>query len=386
MNWAWLTQPEKPYNWRFLRNVVLKAAGLFILINTAYAVLEPLPWLSQFSLYNSVFPGRTRLPHADNPTEAYNVSLNRVEALFASHVISEGSSDDVFRIAIIGDSSVWGWLLDNDETLDACINRRGWETATGKPVRAYNLGYPITSALKDVMILDYAMQFEPDAVIWFMTLQGMYRDNQLDHPILAENAHRVRQLVDRYDLSLDMSVLPEEASFIEQTLVGQRRELANLLRHQIYGVVWSGTNVDHVNPRFFRAPVNNFPDSEGVPTRGYLTSDNLEENLAFDVLDAGFERVTSAGISMLLVNEPIYRADGLNSDLRYNELYPRWVFDLYRELMQSYAADADWAYADLWDAVPPEAFTDYFPLHYDAEATCNVIDRLQPAIESLIYR
>jgi hypothetical protein len=121
--WDWLIKPQRPYNRRFVVNVIVKAIMLFAVANLVYIVFDPLPFLSRITLYNNLLPGRDRLAYADNPTEAYNISLARLEGLFASHRISsDAKADDEFRVLVLGDSGVWGWLLNNNETLNACLN------------------------------------------------------------------------------------------------------------------------------------------------------------------------------------------------------------------------------------------------------------------------
>ena len=378
--WDWLIKPQIPYDRRFVCNVVLKAAVLFCGVNVLYALLDPLAWLSTLSLYNTMFPGRERLPYADNPTESYNLSLSQLEALFASHVISaEAKPEEEYRVLILGDSATWGYLLEEDETFSACLNRETHLTADGRRLKAYNLGYPITNVTKDALILDYAVDYEPDAIVWFMTLEGMYNDDQLNHPIIRTNSERVRSLIERYGLSLDADLLPHAPGFLARTIIGQRRELADLIRHQFYGFIWTSTHIDHVNPRFFKSPMENFPPSVGVPNRAYLETGELSDYLAMDVLGAGVALATEQGIPILVVNEPIFISTGLNSDLRYNELYPRWIYDAYRTRLGELAVHENWRYVDLWDFVPAEHFTD-FPLHYDAEWTCKVADVLLPQI------
>ncbi len=374
--WDWLAKHH--YTLRFVRNVILRAGLLFVTINLLFVALDPMSWLGSLTLYNGVFPGRPRLPYADNPTEAYNISLTRLDAMFASHVIADDPvRDDAFRVVLIGDSSVWGWLLEPDETLSACINAGGYTLDDGRRIRAYNLGYPITNASKDLLILDYALRYQPDAVIWFVTMEGLYRPDQFDHPIMSDNRQQVLNLVERFGLDLDTGTIAPEPDLWQQTFIGQRRDLADLIRHQIYGVAWTHTGIDHINPRFFRPPVRDLPASEGMPNRGYLDAvgaDNLTEYLALDVIEAGVQLAPT-----LVVNEPIYLSAGANSDLRYNHLYPRWAYDSYREAMVS----LDVTYLDLWDFVLADEFTDYFPLHYNAEATCDVAERLIPEIVAL---
>ena len=45
----------------FIRNVLLKGLALFLLIDLAFAAVNP-AGLGNISLYNSVFPGRPRFP------------------------------------------------------------------------------------------------------------------------------------------------------------------------------------------------------------------------------------------------------------------------------------------------------------------------------------
>lgn len=375
--WQWLKTAEAQARWSVVLRIAFKTLILFVGLNVIYAALNPLGSLSQLTLYNSVFPGRERLPYADNPDQAYNVSLARIEGMFASHVITARGGDTERRVLLLGDSGVWGWLLDTGETFSGCLNAR--DTQLSSQVRYYNLGYPITNVLKDLLILDYAMRYEPDAIVWFTTLEGVYSDDQLAHPILQNNAQRVERLVAEHDLGLDTDQL-EEADLFERTIVGQRRELADLIRHQLYGVLWANTGIDHVNPRFFRPPMRNLPASEGVPNRDNLQPGDLERFLAFDIIQAGVDLAQAHDVPLLIVNEPIFISDGVNSDLRYNELYPRWAYDEYRASLQTLASANDWLLLDIWDAVPDDAFTD-FPLHYNAEWTCRIAEQVAAEIE-----
>src|SRR5512144_114904 len=101
--------------------VLLKAILLFALLNFAFPFLQNIPF-DKFSLYNSVFPGRERLPYGDVP-ESYSVSLFDVDAMFASHVIAgTAKAPAEYRVLLIGDSSVWGTLLKPSETLAGQLN------------------------------------------------------------------------------------------------------------------------------------------------------------------------------------------------------------------------------------------------------------------------
>jgi hypothetical protein len=75
---------QEIHSLQFLFNVLWKAVVLFVACNLIFALSSPLSWLGKVSLYNHIFPGRSRLPWSENPSVAYNLSLNSLDALFAS--------------------------------------------------------------------------------------------------------------------------------------------------------------------------------------------------------------------------------------------------------------------------------------------------------------
>ena len=382
--WDWLTQAKTLYTRSFVMRVILKAAVLFIGFNAMFVLLTPMQWINQATLYNTVFPGRERLAYSDNPKDAYNISLGSLDAMFASHVISNETRSDVVRVAMIGDSSVWGVLLDNDETLSSCLNAMDLRTDDGHRIEVYNLGYPVLSVLKDVLILDQALDHDIDAVVWLTTLQALFETEQLRHPILSDNADVARDFIERYNLDLNAEQLPQQTLWY-QTIIGQRRVLSDWLRYQIYGLGWWMTGEDYASAGYLGAPVRNLPASENVLNQPQIEVGNLiEQNvLAWDVMQAGFDLVDEHGVPMLLVNEPIFRSDGLNSDIRYNEYYPRWAYDAYRQHLEQLAAGNNWPYLDLWNFVPAESFTDT-PFHYEAGVVCDVAAQMVPDLLALI--
>ena len=131
-------------------------ALLFVVCNVIFAALNPLETLGKISLYNLILPGRDRLPYGEDPAKSYNLSLYNIPAMLASHSVSRPKAPDEFRVIIVGDSGVWGWLLDNKDTLAGQINAAHYQTATGKRVVAYNLGYPILAVTKDLLLVDEA--------------------------------------------------------------------------------------------------------------------------------------------------------------------------------------------------------------------------------------
>jgi hypothetical protein len=341
--------------------LALKAALLFALANLLFALVDPLPWLGRLSLYTAILPGRARLPYGDNPSADYNLSPYSLEAMLASHEISDAAPRaGEYRVLVMGDSATWGFLLHPHETLAAALNEADLHVPDGRTVRAYNLGYPIMSLTKDLLLLDLAIGSQPDMIVWLVTLESFPLEKQLYPPLLQHNADRVRALIERFDLRLDpQDPRLHDPSVWENTIVGRRRDLADLVRLQLYGVLWAATGIDQSIPESYTPRMEDLPADPSFQDFG--PTELTPEDLAFDVLAAGVDRAGS--IPLLIVNEPMFISRGANSDIRYNFYYPRWAYDSYREWMMEISAREAWDYLDLWDELPASEFTDS-AIHY----------------------
>ena len=368
--WAWVIAPFT--RWRALLRLLVKAFAFFVVLNLAFALLNPLPALGRLTLYNGLIPGRERLPYGESPA-AWNLTLDNLNAMFASHRLSQPKAADEFRVVVIGDSSVWGTLLENTETLTGLLNAQGL-MLDGKTARFYNIGYPTMSVSKDLLLLDQALAYDPDLILWPVTLESLPVSGQLDAPIVQRNPEAARALIAETGLT---SAAPDDPRFVEQTfldrtIAGSRRALADLLRLQMFGFAWAGTGIDQLYPDY--TPRANDLEADQswhglTPEAGLSAAD-----LAFDVLAAGAER--AGGVPVWFINEPIFRADGANSDLRYNAWYPRWAYDEYRTLLAEQAEANGWPLLDLWDAVPPAEFTDS-PVHLTPAGSALMADRVE---------
>ncbi len=334
-----------------LFGVLVKATAIFLLFNFAFILTSNIPF-GKLTLYNKVFPGRERFPFGETP-KAYNLSIFDLDAMFASHILAgTPKAPDEYRILLIGDSSVWGTLLTPEQTLAGQLNA-GDISACDKKTHVYNLGYPYISLAQELLILDQALQYQPDMVIWLTTLESLPIDKQLGSPLVANNPDRIRELIAKYHLNLN----PNDPALIQpstwdQTFVGQRRTAADLLRLQIYGALWSGTGIDQYYPEDYEHAQLDF--DEDYEFHGLTSSDSLQGLLAFEVLDAG---MSASSVPILLVNEPILISNGTNSDIRYNFFYPRWAYDEYRKLLADRAQQNHWNYLDTWDLAPMNEFT-----------------------------
>ena len=362
---------------RFLRNVILKALLLLVIFSLGFAWIEPLQAMGRISLYNRLFPGRLRLPFGEDFEKSYNISILQLEAMFASHEISANDKpQDEFRVLLLGDSSIWGFFLSPDQTLSAAFNERGFKSSSDKSLRFYNLGYPTMSVMKDLVLLDYAQRYDPDLILWFVTLESLPVKKQLDSPLVQYNPEPARSLIGQFQLGVyPNDPLFNQQTFWDKTLPGQRRELADLIRLQLLGVMWAGTHIDHVVPSSYE-PLQ-VELSDDVAFQDFQPGELSSEDLAFDILQAGTR--LGEGTPIIFINQPIFIATGENSDLRYNSYYPRWAYDAYREMMEMKVSERGWTYLDLWDTVPAEMFTDS-AIHYSPEGVEQVVEYLSEPI------
>lgn len=276
--------------------IILKALSLFVLLNTLYIWVRP---TMTASLYNTtLIPGRQRLPYSGTPETAYSLSLFNLDAMFASHEISADKPEDEYRVLVLGDSSIWGFLLTNDQTLVSNLNQSNLNTDDHKNVRFYNLGYPTISLTKDLMLLNHAMQYQPDMIIWVFTLEAFPPNKQFSPPIVQNNSQH-----------------PVHPNNFDFTLIAERRNIADVFRLQLYAPLWAATGIDQTIPEIYTPhAINLKPD----PTFHGSETISLEE-LALSKILAGHKITTEAGIPLILVNEPIFVSDGKNSDIRYRK-------------------------------------------------------------------
>ena len=367
---------------QFIRNVLIKGVLLFLLVNFAVSLIPVGNILGKLSLYNLVWPGRARLPFGENPAEAYNLSLYDLEAMFASHEVNAGKKPaDEFRIILIGDSATWGTLLEPQDTLSGLINADGLATSDGRTVRAYNLAYPSMSLAKDLMILEKAMTYEPDLIIWPVTLQSFPNQIQIQTPLVANNAQRVIPLIDSFDLPLQAHLSEfTQLTTWDRTLIGRRRTIFDALQLQFYGLKWAATVIDQTYPSDYVPAQRDF-EAEDTAFAGWESGPLPADQLLTGAFSAG---TTLAGdVPVLVINEPILVSTGVNSDIRYNFFYPRWAYDQYRQLMTGLAAEADWTYLDLWNAVPEAEFTNS-AVHLTPSGSQIYYETLKPALEQWI--
>ena len=356
--------------------LLAKTLLLLLVLNAAVLPFDSVAYAGRLSLYNSLVPGRLRLPYADDPARAFNVSATQLDALFRSHVLSGAAAprDDV-RVVVLGDSSVWGFRLGPQETLAAHLNHLSLR-AGGRALSFYNVGYPTMSLAKDLLLLRRALEYRPEVIVWLVTLESFPVELQGVSPLVRFNRKEAQAALTQSGVD-PYRYLPreDEAAWWTNTLAGRRREMAELFRLQVFGLMWAATGIDYDAGAVFPARAE---DLEPDPTfHGQSRGPWPESALAWDLLEAGIRAAGDTPI--LIVNEPTFVSHGANSDVRYNFLYPRWAFDSYRREWAARCRTQGWNCIDLWDALPGEAFTDS-AVHYNPAGAETLAELMADAI------
>lgn len=354
--------------------VLVKALSLFIVINLVYALINPR--VAQVSGYNVMFPGRTRLPFGVSG-DPYNVTVDSVDAMFASHTISARKRSNEFRVALVGDSSVWGENLGAYEVMSEQWNTLNTQCGN-KVIKAYDLGYPHPSVIKDLVILDKVVEYDPDLIIWFVTLNSLI--SQRVNPFLTANHERMNRILDTYDISFKQGriLVKKEPDFFEKTLIGQRSNLARQIKLQMLGIIWTATGAD--TNTLAKGDLPDFNVGDNPRYREMQPSEDITDMLFFSALKAG--QGIANPVPILIVNEPMFIANGANGMVRYNLTYPRWAYDQYRVAIAKEAQNAQWNYLDLWNAISPEYFSDA-GLHLSAAGERLLIEQINPTVQSI---
>ncbi|HLO16542.1 MAG TPA: hypothetical protein VK206_17045, partial [Anaerolineales bacterium] len=335
--------------------VLLKAIFLFIAINIIFAFVNP-P-LGKITLYNHLVPGRVRFPY-EQKASFYFVGYNApvyedFDAMFGAHLISTRKPGGEFRLILLGDSTTWGFGLRANEMLSEQINRLHLQTCDGRTIRAYNLGYPYSSVARDLLVLDKAMHYQPDMVLWIVTLSTLEPKTE-EMTFIAPHAERYLQLARTYGLKTsDYSQPIKEPSFWDKTIVGQRKRLKNIALTQALGLLWAATGIDEHESL---QPEPGSPSPDVGDSLNYLGESpsqlaGLFDSLRMDVLSAAYK--VAGDVPIVLVNEPIFVAGGKNHLIRYNGFYPRWVFDQYRQFMLAWTEEQGRQWLDDWNVIPP---------------------------------
>jgi hypothetical protein len=355
---------------------------LYTIANLAFAYFDP-P-IGKFSIYNWLVRGRVRVPY-EREVDYYNIShtvpvYEDMDAMYQSTLLSQPGQPNEYRVFLIGDSSAWGFELRPEETLVAQLNSLDLQTCDGKRIVVYNAAFPLPYVMKDLLVMDKVREYDPDMFLWTITLHGFLNRGIYTNYFLDPYAGTVRELVDQYQISnLEIDKL-DEPTFWDRTIVGQRSRLKKIFLLQVHGLAWHVTGLDYDYRGYAPLSQDQSADNTYFDTlQGRLGLDKM----LFDVLGAGYDH--AGELPLLVVNEPIFIASGVNSDIRYNEFYARWAYDEYLVYLDEWMKLNQHEYTNAWDLLPSSEFTDT-PFHRTPAGEKLFAEYLAPQIQNLSCR
>jgi hypothetical protein len=329
--------------------LALKVLAILIVVNVLYIAVRPYDAVVPYSIIGRVVPLRKRIIL---PAREEQAQLGPVEMLLNAHEISQPKAPDEFRVVVLGDSGINGWGLGDDQTINAYLTTMGVDLQ-GRKVRAYNLAYVGFNATRDLLIADAALAYQPDLILWFVTL-NTFIETEPDR-LIAFNQVRMTRLTTQFQLS-DLNAQRfghYENSWWQQSLFSQRADIFQWINFQSYALrqsQFSGMDSnlirDHLSDQYLIAP--DAPTSLPMPNQNWLPLTALSQ---------------LSSTPVFIVNEPIYiAADSANT---YNSFYGKTLYDQYRQAFTSFCNENHLWCLDLWNSLSPSDFTDS-PVHHSA--------------------
>jgi hypothetical protein len=358
-----------------IKALVLFAAANFLFIGCRQFVFND-------QVYNHLVKGRSRILYAQPELEliAHSVSVyEEMDAMFGAHILSSvpNKPADEFRVFFIGDSSIWGAGLPPEASLPGQINSMHLTTCRNQHVVAYNLAFPSMYVMKDLLILKRAARYNPDLVVWGVTLKALENSDVNASLFLPSDSNNALSLIEQYRLNIPVGGLKSQTIW-DHTLISERSILKKLIQSELDALPWLATGIDYDT-----FAVTQIRSENDIPENSVFMNHStkvLPSGLLLGILNAGSS--VANGAPVLVVNEPIFIAAGKNSDRFYDDYYSRQTYDQYLKIMSVWAHRNNQPYFDAWNILPSSVFTNT-PLHLSVDGEAQLANRLVPEILKL---
>lgn len=231
-----LQAPEEPFTRQMFARAVIKALIPFLLFNLFLVTVRPGKQGLLPTIYNHFIPGRIRLIK-DYEADPYR--------LIDDHIINQAQSD-TFNIVVLGSSEIWGLLTVPSESVPAMMDRSGMIASDGRPVRVYNLAFPVADAFKDLMILETVLRRDIPVDLVILSLFDHSLGQASRHVISTSNLLLRREVVTHYRLPAlysNYSSIDDEIS-LPVIYKAEIDALAAWGGMQLRGVIWALTQDD----------------------------------------------------------------------------------------------------------------------------------------------
>jgi hypothetical protein len=366
--------------------VLIKALVMLIVFDAAQMIFDLAGTLDRALLYRSFTPTTERLGQANQIGDPIWWTL---DPLLDAHQIAQSKAPDEFRVIFLGDSATFCLYCRSNEAIPSLFTQLN-ATIDGKRVVGYNLAYPGSDWLKDILILKHALKYQPDAIVWLVTAKGA-GDQPLPqepdaHLITRLNAAELPALAEQYNVDTWETQRYADADAWYQRSIfthgGRYRDWLILIARSLRNAALDpkrDLSQEYLLPG---EPVTTKPVQAVAEINSSLPGYGTFPNRQWELLRAGQQLANEAGVPLLVVNEPTYIAGGPNTDVNYNSFYERNLYDRFRVALTEFTRQHSMTYLDLWDFLPAEDFSNT-SLHYNLDGNRLVAQKLLATLSTL---
>lgn len=359
-----------------MRAAVTAVALTMVALTAAPTTASPRP---RFCL-PPVFDHGQRLHPLPNPDVYWlEITLRQHELCWRAP-----ASPDELRVLLIGNSAIFGLPLPIEQTLGVHLNQRF--ARTGTAAHLFNLGFVTPYQVRDALIINEALPYKPDVIVYPMTL-GEFRHLA---PIIYPTTTR---FFDVNDAALKRAAADpptglEEPFATYLTVSDNRRNKRHATDHlretglYVRRLARAATEafafrVNGPLPPFqSRARTRQKPYDCGETERVMKSYDNWKNWNVLAYLD---DLQRTRGIRSLVVHWPVAHEPNGNC---YSERYTNALVDDFSAWIRTETERRQLAYVDLRDFLSPDAYID--SLHVTPEGHRQIAERIGPALDQVL--
>lgn len=367
--------------------VLIKAIMLLIIFDATQIAFDLAGTLERWRLYRSFTPLTERLGLANQIGDPIWWTI---DPLLDAHQIAQPKASDEFRVIFLGDSATFCLYCRSTEAIPSVFTQLG-AIFDGKHVIGYNLAYPGSDWMKDILILKHALKYQPDAIVWLVTAKGAGNQPLPQEPdahlIIRVNAAELPALARQFNLDTWETERYADADAWYQRSIfthgGRYRDwLLLVVRSFRNALIYPNKDLtqEYLLPG---EPVITKPIPAIAEINSALPGYDTFPNRQWTLLRAGHQLAAEADVPLLVVNEPIYLASGPNTDVNYNPFYERNLYDRFRAALLDFTQQHTMTYLDLWNLLPAENFSNT-SLHYNLEGNRRVAEAVWSNLQRLL--
>jgi hypothetical protein len=271
------------------------------------------------------------------------------------------ATPDEKRIFAFGNSSIFGFPHSSENSAVGLVNTEF--DRLGVPAHLYNLGFVFTYQVKDAVILNESLQYEPDVIVYGVTLDDLRSAAPMPYPALNKFFEGNVRAVDRL-AEASPPTLEEPIRLYQKALHDDSRAEALWLDLRRFGTflrVRAADTAEAIRKLWFP----DLPEPQPTIDRRSANYDCRETMAHFNMWFARWgewnlleylaELKRERGIEVLVVNWPVNRQPRGEC---YNARYPTTALEQYTGWLERKTRSLGLPYLDLHDALEREDFVD----------------------------